>query len=162
MTPMRCAQAIAEYLQEKFDSIGYLAPDERTEGKPMHVYAGFLPRAMSDKEKMAQAPCIVIRPVKVVDTDAESTADLQILAATYNRAVQDGHLELYHVLELCRQWLCQSPVIGNMFMMKKPLETGIPEEQGFPEWIGYMKVTYTIGTPGINVNRMLEDERNFM
>lgn len=161
MTPMRCAQEVAAYLQEKFDAIGYSAFDERTDQKPMHVYAGFLPRALNDKDKMAQAPCIVIRPVKVVDTDAGSTADLQILAATYNRALKDGHLELYHVLELCRQWLCQSPVIGKMFMMKKPLETGIPEEQGYPEWIGYMKVTYTIGTPGINVNSLLEDEENF-
>ena len=162
MTPMRCAKEVASYLQKKFNSIGYVATDERADGKPMHVYAGFLPRAMSDKDKAAQAPCVVIRPVKVTDEDQESSVELQLLVATYNRAIEDGHLELYHALELCRQCLCQSPVISKMFMLKKPLETGIPEEQGFPEWIGYMKMSYTIGTPGVNVNTLLQDEENFM
>lgn len=161
MTPIRCAKEITKYLQEKFDAIGYTATDERTEHKPMHVYAGFLPRALSDREKAAQAPCVVVRPVKVVDADEASSVDIQILVATYNKALTDGHLEMYHALELCRQWLCQSPVIGRMFMLQKPLETGIPEEQGFPEWIGYMKAIYTIGAPGINVEKILEDKENF-
>lgn len=162
MTPMRCAMEVAGYLQNKFDSIGYIATDERTEGKTMHVYAGFLPRAMTDKDKAAQAPCVVVRPVRVMDEEEGSTVELQLLAATYNRAIEDGYRELYHVLELCRQWLCQAPVINGMFMLKKPMETGIPEEQGFPEWLGWMKVNYSIGMPGVNINRLLQDEKNFM
>lgn len=162
MTPIRCAREIADFLQEKFNDIGYTASDERVAGKPMHVFAGFLPLAVNDRDKMAQAPCIVVRPVKVTDTEEDSRVDIQLLAATYNKALEDGHLELYHALELCRQWLCQMPVINNMFMLVKPLETGIPEEQGFPEWIGWMKATYIIGKPGVNLRMILEDEKNFL
>lgn len=161
MTPMRCARELADFLQGRFDGIDYHSTDERLGGKSMHVYAGFLPRAMSEKDKQEQDPCIVIRPVKVNDLDMESEVELQLLVCTYNRDLSTGHLELYHALELCRQWLCQTPVVSSMFRLKKPMETGIPEEQGFPEWLGYMKVTYTIGTPGYNIDAILKDEKNF-
>ncbi len=161
MTPMRCARELAEFLQGKFDSVGYTSTDEKLGGKPMHVYAGFLPRAISEKDKQEQDPCVVIRPVKVNDLDMESEVELQLLVCTYNRDLSTGHMELYHALELCRQWLCQTPVVNAMFRLKKPMETGIPEEQGFPEWLGYMKVTYTIGMPGYNIEQILKDEKNF-
>lgn len=161
MTPMRCARELADFLQGRFDGIDYHSTDEKLGGKPMHVYAGFLPRAMSEKDKQEQDPCIVIRPVKVNDLDMESEVELQLLVCTYNRDLSTGHMELYHALELCRQWLCQTPVVNSMFRLKKPMETGIPEEQGFPEWIGYMKVTYTIGMPGYNIDAILKDEKNF-
>lgn len=162
MTPMRCARELASFLQEKFDGIDYCSTDEKLGGKPMHVYAGFLPRAMNEKDKLEQDPCVVIRPVKVNDLETESEVELQLLVCTYNRDLATGHMELYHALELCRQWICQTPVVNAMFRLKKPMETGIPEEQGFPEWLGYMKVTYTIGAPGYNIAAILKDEKNFM
>ena len=51
MTPIVCATKLAEFLQEKFNSIDYRATDERLDGKQMHVYAGFLPRTISEKDK---------------------------------------------------------------------------------------------------------------
>ena len=155
MTPMICAIKLAEFLQAKFDGIDYKATDERLEGKPMHVYAGFLPRTVSDKDKTEQDPCIVIRPVKVTDAAEESNVELQLLACTYNRDKNSGHMELYHALELVRQWIWQSPIIGGMFRLEGNTETGIPEEQGFPEWLGWMKVKYNIGKPGINVDQII-------
>ena len=155
MTPMVCATKLAEFLQEKFNGVDYRATDERLTGKQMHVYAGFLPRTISEKDKTQQDPCTVIRPVKINDSKDESTVELQLLVCTYNRDKYYGHMELYHALELIRQWLWQNPIVGGMFRLEGNTETGIPEEQGFPEWIGWMKVKYNIGKPGINVDQII-------
>ena len=78
MTPMRCAKEVASYLQKKFNSIGYVATDERADGKPMHVYAGFLPRAMSEKDKAPQETSnITYVNGKIVLTDELDSAILK-------------------------------------------------------------------------------------
>ena len=159
MTPISCATDVAKFLQDKFDSMGYRSTDKNLGDKPMHVFPGFLPKAMTDKEKAAMDPCIVIRPVKFNDLDEESTVELQLLFCTYNRSMDNGFLELYYAMECCRQWLCQEPVINRKYRINMPMESGIPEEQPFPEWLGYIKVSYTIGRPVIPIEKILEDEK---
>lgn len=150
MTPMDCAQELAKFLQEK--NADYTLQDEEVKENPINVYAGFLPLAKSSKEKAKLCPSIVVRPVEVEDQSGGmgggiSTVSLQLLFVTYNKAMQDGHLELYHLLEKNRQALLKSQTIGKRFRLSLPMKTMIPDEQPFPMWWGYMEVKYLIYQP---------------
>lgn len=163
MTPIRCARELGEFLKAKFDSIDYHPTAEGMEEKRISVFPGYLPRALSDEAKRKMSPCIVIRVVTVEDTARDgSTVSLELLVSTYNKEVIDGYLDLMHILELCRQWMNQSPIIGKVFALEKPLSVKLPEEQGFPTWWGVIEASYKIPSPGVNVNRLLEDEKNFI
>lgn len=149
MTPINCARNLAEFLREQFQ--GYSSPDEKVAGNSITIRDGFLPKQTTMDAKRRQNPYIVIRPVKVEDDDKEgSTADLQILVTTYDDDKEDGHLALYHILEFIRQSLLTHKLIKKKNMLQMPMKTMIPEEQPFPQWWGYMEVTYSIGQPGIN------------
>jgi hypothetical protein len=162
MTPIRCASELAKMLQGKFDGIDYHPTAEGLEKNTMHIYPGYLPRATTDEKKRAMNPCITVRVVKVEDTYEGSTVDLELLVTTYNKEFVDGYLDLAHILELCRQWMAQNIIIGNMFQLEKPLTVELPEEQGYPTWWGVITASYTIPRPGVNVNQLLEDENNFI
>ena len=67
MTPLECAEGIAEFLKEKFT-----AYQEYCEGRPenifssvdtdVNVYAGFLPRANNRADQKKLCPAVVVRP----------------------------------------------------------------------------------------------------
>ncbi len=162
MTPIRCATELKKLLKSKFDSIDYHPTAEGMEDRKMNVYSGYLPRATSDGAKQKMSPCIVVRVVSVEDTAQDSTVNLELLVTTYNKEVTDGYLDLLHILELSRQWICQTPILARTFQLEKPLTVKLPEEQGYPTWWGVITVSYTVPTPGVNVNRLLEDEENFI
>ncbi|WP_026766126.1 hypothetical protein [Selenomonas ruminantium] len=155
MTPIACAKALSEFLQEKFDSSDFTPTDEKTAGNGITIRDGFLPKKLTAQEKAKQDPCIVIRPVEITDTHEDSQVKLQLLAVTYNSDMENGHLELYHIMEYVRQVLEQNPIIAELFMLQMPVKTIIPEDQPWPEWWAYMELTYTVGLPGMSINRAL-------
>lgn len=161
MTPIRCACELGKLLKAKFDSIDYHPTAKDMEDRKMNVFSGYLKRTVSDEAKRQQSPCIVVRVVSVEDTAQDSTVNLELLVTTYNKEVEDGYLDLLHILELTRQWICQTPILARTFQLEKPLTMKLPEEQGYPTWWGIITVSYTVPTPGINVNQLLEDEENF-
>ncbi len=144
MTPIACANALAKFLEEAFKKSDYAPTDEKISFNKITIRDGFLPKRTSAKDKQEQNPCIVIRPVKITDTEKISTIELQLLALTYNSDPEKGHLEIYHILEFVRQQIEINPKIANRFRLSLPLTIVIPEEQPFPEWWAYMQIVYTI------------------
>lgn len=143
MTPIRCAEHVVDVLKEAFD--GYVSTDEKTSANGLTICAGFLPRKSNSKEKAALCPRIVVRPVQVTDNDeSDSLIELQVLAVTYCEDMNDGHFELYNLMEGIRQALLTHKIVGEVDMLQLPMTTTIPEEQPFPMWWGWMKVTYSI------------------
>lgn len=155
MTPIGCARALADFLQQHFDATGYRPIDEKIAGNKITVRDGFLPKATTNEEKKKQDPHIVIRPVEVTDTQEGSTITLQLLMMTYSADMEKGHLDLYHMAEIVRQAVEQQTIIGEMYMLQLPVKTLIPEEQPWPEWWAYMELTYTLGRPGRGFNQYL-------
>lgn len=146
MTPLDGAQAIADYLAEKFK--GYVPMDDATKGNGLTIRTGFLPRTTSAAAKKSGCPAIVVRPLDVTDElDGGSTMHVAILVQTYSGDLDMGHLELYHLLEFIRQALLSEHIIGGVVSLELPLKTTIPAEQAFPVWLGGIEATYTIGQP---------------
>lgn len=148
MTPIEATRALAKFLQQQFAEMDFTPTDEKTASNKITVRDGFLPRRNTAHEKQTQDPCVLIRPIEIVDDDNGSTVKMQILIVTYNSDMNDGHLELYHILECIRRFIEQSPILERRFMLNMPLKTLIPEEQPWPEWWAYMEATYTIGRLG--------------
>lgn len=145
MTPIEATRALAKFLQQQFAEMDFMPTDEKTANNKITVRDGFLPRRNTAREKQTQDPCVLIRPIEIIDDENGSTVKMQILIVTYNSDMNDGHLELYHILECIRRFIEQTPILERRFMLNMPLKTLIPEEQPWPEWWAYMEVTYTIG-----------------
>lgn len=155
MTPIGCARALANFLQQHFDKIGYRPIDEKIASNRLIVRDGFLPKVVTNEEKKKQDPHIVIRPVEITDTNEGSTMKLQLLMMAYSADLKKGHLDIYHIAEIVRQAVEQQTIIGEMYMLQLPVKTLIPEDQPWPEWWAYMELTYTLGRPGESINQYL-------
>lgn len=155
MTPIGCAKALANFLQEHFDRIGYRPLDEKIARNKITICDGFLAKAVSAEEKRERDPYIVIRPVEVTDSNEGSVIRLQLLMMTYSSDQKMGHLDLYHLAEIVRQAVEQNPIIGEMYLLRMPVKTLIPEDQPWPEWWAYMELNYTLGRPGAHINQYL-------
>lgn len=158
MTPIGCARALADFLQQHFDDIKYCPIDEKIATNRLIVRDGFLPKVTSNEEKKKQDPYIVIRPVEITDTDEGSVVKLQLLMMTYSADMEKGHLDLYHMAEIVRQSVEQQTVIDGMYMLQLPVKTLIPEEQPWPEWWAYMELSYTLSRPGASINQYLTQQ----
>lgn len=148
MTPILCAEHVAKLLQEAFE--GYKSTDEKTQNNGITIRSGFLPKTVTAADKQKQNPAIVVRPIEIIDDNEASDIKLQILATAYNEDKDNGHLELYHILEKVRYTLLTNRLVASRNMIELPMKTTIPEEQPFPVWWGYMEVSYNIGQPKPN------------
>ena len=155
MTPIGCARALVNFLQQHFDKIGYRPIDEKIASNRLIVRAGFLPKVATNEEKKKQDPHIVIRPVEISDTDDGSTMKIQLLMMTYSADMDKGYLDIYHIAEIVRQAVEQQSIIAEMYVLQLPVKTMIPEDQPWPEWWAYMELTYTLGRPGTSINQYL-------
>ncbi|WP_196590592.1 hypothetical protein [Pectinatus frisingensis] len=149
MTPIICAQALADVLKDKFST--FKPADAKIADNKITIRSGYLPLASTNEEKAKQSPYIMVRPIAVKDNietaDDESVLDMQILVSTFNTDKENGHLELFHMLEMIRQAILTHGVIGKRFTLKYPVDTIIPEVQPFPTWFAYFTLSYRIPTP---------------
>lgn len=154
MSPIECAQAVADFIRN--ECIQDYVPPQFTCTPPKKepitytpeivVRHGFLPKTVTAAEKAKQTYNVVVRPVEIidsVDTKSPSSIELQILVQTYDDDVTQGHLGLYHIMELIRQGIMRTRTIGE-YRSSGELKTEIPEEQPFPRWWGYMLIKFDL------------------
>lgn len=146
MTPILCARAVVEYLKRDFAN--YTPTDEKMAANDVVIRDGFLPKSYLSKDATKHKPYVIVRPVQVKDEESgHSGVSMQILVFTYNQDTENGHLELYNMMERIRQALLKKRTIGDMFRLSMPVISKIPEEQPYPNWWGYLLVDYGIAQP---------------
>lgn len=147
MTPIICADNIAQFLKEKLQN--YKSINEKVVVDNITVQSGFLPRTKTKEEKNKYCPYVIVKPVKVFDDieNHESNVLIQLLVTLYDDDLEQGHTELYHLLEFCRQQLLENKTIARKNRLLQPVTTYVPEEQPFPVWLGYMELTYSVPQP---------------
>ena len=154
MTPIICAEELTKMLKKE---LTYFTPSsDKVSTNGITYKTGFMPIPKNNTEKEKNFPYIAVRPFHIEDygpeADDESTANLYILVGTYNEDKDNGHYELYNMMEMIRQAILQHPVIGGNFELKYPLKSDIPESQGFPTWFGYIEARYSIPNTTEEVN----------
>lgn len=149
MTPILCTRAVAALIKTKFTD--FKATDIKVEGNGITIRDGYLPAAKTNDEKQKQCPYIIVRPIEISDDpddyDQESKVDFQILFATYNEDTENGHLELFDMLEVTRQLLLKNTIVDSCYKLQTPIKTHIPEVQPYPMWFAYMDLSYLVPTP---------------
>ena len=149
MTPLECAQGIAEFLRGKI--VDYEELVESTDGEEKenyNVYAGFLPYAANRQEQKKLCPAIVVRPLEVNDKKDDSTVLLGIYVTTYDEHKEIGCYGLYHLLEFVRfHLLACNPAAGKYFIEPGSMTTSVPDEQPFPQWWGRIDFSVYLEQP---------------
>lgn len=143
MIPVILLDELAKFL--KTANKDYRLLDERVKDNELLVTPGFLKQRESASEIFF--PHIVPRFIKGADTVNGSTVTVRIYFGTYCEEVTNGWRELFNLMEHTRQALLKKRTIANKFRMELPINYEMPEDQPYPEWVGYMDVIYTVAQP---------------
>jgi len=113
--------------------------------KQPQVVAGYLrEKKTAQKQEVPDFPHVVVRFLEDTDALESNTAHVRIIAGTYSQDEQNGWRDAMNVITRIKQALIKQRIIGNIFIMEKPIKTDLPEEQPFPEWVAMMTVNFTI------------------
>lgn len=153
MNSIQCAEEIADYFQRMVvkDSMKLrtlLFESESEEQEEINVYTGFLPYAGSDAEKKKLCPAIIVRPELVEDRQDCSLVHLLITVTSYDRDKQKGFYSLYSLLEWIRfRLLAHTPIDNKWLLQDGSLTMGVPSDQPYPQWWGYIEAVIYIPRP---------------
>nr|DAK36103.1 MAG TPA: tail completion protein [Caudoviricetes sp.] len=156
MTPLDVSDGIAEYLMNELRKLN--ENSDVTE-RPIRVWSGFLPRVDKNEDKRKLCPAVVVHPYSVSDADS-STVGITVLVTTYDEALTEGHVGLYHLLEVVRErLLSDNPVALKYEIKENTINTTIPDDQPYPQWVGYLEFEVYIPVIRRNLNKIFMDNK---
>lgn len=155
MTIVEVMDHLADFLK---DVVGaYLADSpESATGTAITVYSGYPYKRTNANTKESYIYALV---TKCTDTQAESTAEVEIGFNIYSAATEDQGRMLFNLMEHVRQELLKHPCIAKRILLNMPLQAEIPSEQPEPHFLGVLNATYVIGRPtevGLNYDDFQE------
>lgn len=156
MTPLDVSDGIAKYLMNELRKLNENSDvTERT----IRVWSGFLPRVDKNEDKRKLCPAVVVHPYSVSDADS-STVGITVLVTTYDEALTEGHVGLYHLLEVVRErLLSDNPVALKYEIKENTINTTIPDDQPYPQWVGYLEFEVYIPVIRRNLNKIFTDNK---
>ncbi len=156
MTPLDVSDGIAKYLMNELRKLN--ESSDVTE-RPIRVWSGFLPRVDKNEDKRKLCPAVVVHPYSVSDADS-STVGITVLVTTYDEALTEGHVGLYHLLEVVRErLLSDNPVALKYEIKENTINTTIPDDQPYPQWVGYLEFEVYIPVIRRNLNKIFTDNK---
>jgi len=156
MTPLDVSDGIAKYLMNELRKLN--ENSDVTE-RPIRVWSGFLPRVDKNEDKRKLCPAVVVHPYSVSDADS-STVGITVLVTTYDGALTEGHVGLYHLLEVVRErLLSDNPVALKYEIKENTINTTIPDDQPYPQWVGYLEFEVYIPVIRRNLNKIFTDNK---
>ncbi len=167
MTPMGAAMEIAEYLtryfteHEEYSNLDQPGQEGRAvkQGKPVSVYAGFLPLAQTRQEQEELCPAVVIRPTEVQDGSNETLVTMAAIVTTLDTDKRIGCMSLYHLLEIVRFILLSERTIAGRYLLQDgTMRTVVPDQQPFPQWWGEIEFKVFLPQPERKVNGFIGGE----
>lgn len=108
------------------------------------VLAGYLP---PKEPNSTDYPFVIVRFIEGTDAQDEGKAVIKIIAGTYSEDAQAGWRDPANILQRIRTEFLKRRIVGGKFRLEFPLKIEMPEEQPYPEWIGFMTTTWTIAQP---------------
>lgn len=156
MTPLDVSDGIAKYLMNELRKLN--ENSDVTE-RPIRVWSGFLPRVDKNEDKRKLCPAVVVHPYSVSDADS-STVGITVLVTTCDEALTEGHVGLYHLLEVVRErLLSDNPVALKYEIKENTINTTIPDDQPYPQWVGYLEFEVYIPVIRRNLNKIFTDNK---
>lgn len=149
MTAINLLTGLANALQAA--NKDYHLTDERVAGNKLICKPGYLKIKTAAEENLF--PHIIPRFVQGRDEeDGESAIAVRIFFGTYCEDVDTGWQELYNLMETSRIYLLTHRTIANRYRLIMPVSTYVVEPEPYPQWLGYMDVSYSIPQPREELN----------
>lgn len=156
MTPLDVSDGIAAYLM---DELCKLNETSDVTASTIRVWSGFLPRVDNNADLSKLCPAVVVRPYSVSDADS-STVGITVLVTTFDEALTKGHVGLYHLLEVVRErLLSDNPVALRYEIKDNTVNTTIPDDQPYPQWVGYLEFEVYIPVIRRNLNKIFTENK---
>lgn len=149
MTLVETMENLAKFLRGVVKEYSSNQPSGK---RPVEVYAGFPPVAMSAEERSSFIYALVTDFTDEADTPY-GTAKVEIGFSVYDDDKKEGWRSLFNLMEHVRQALLQNRIIAGRTSIILPMKGAISDSQPFPQWEGKITISYTIGQPtevGIN------------
>lgn len=117
--------------------------------KAPQVVAGYLPakRPKDQPDAVPDLPYVIVRLLRGEDQGNGSTATVKILIGTHSEAEQDGWRDAANIIERIRIELLKHRTVARRFRLELPLTYELPEEQPYPEWVGWLETRWALAQP---------------
>lgn len=112
--------------------------------KAPQVLGWGLPTKNSSEEP--DYPFVLCRLTTGEDNDNESTVHVKIMIGTHSEDVE-GWEDAANVLFRIRDSLLITRTLANKYELNLPLKWELPEEQAYPQWVGWIDSDWIIAQP---------------
>lgn len=161
MTPIVLLDALEEFIKDKTKDIILEVKQPKintedddevsTESTPItHRAADVYQMRLPDKEsETSQVPYILLQILTGKDTQelgqtTESECKVRLVFGTYSADGQKGSLDVLNLLTRVRIELLESGIVGDQFILKKPLEYMVYPDSTAPYYFGEMMTTWEV------------------
>lgn len=111
---------------------------------PVEVYSGWPPVRMASAEKASFIYTLALEWEDKADNTL-STCKMEIGFSIYDDDKERGCFSLYNIMEHVRQALLRYRTLNGRNRLELPLKSEVSDEQRYPQWLGAITATYTIG-----------------
>jgi hypothetical protein len=143
-------EALRDFVYNSTENILFTRPDTNETVRPQ-VYIGWTPPKNLNPDDY-DIPGIIIGIPEGSEEDDSSILNVTFTFATYSPGADttkldmQGYKELLYLQNFVRYKLLSKRIINSKTTVQKPLTWGVPEEQPYPYWVGWMKFQATIPT----------------
>lgn len=136
----------------------WLETNKKDIEKPPQVVAGYLSSKKptnDEKKDIPDYPYVICRLLGGEDTRQNGAVTIKIIIGTYSEDEQNGWRDVANIIQKIWIELFKKQIVANQFKVEYPMSFEMPEEQPFPEWVGWMNTTWIVAHPvlegGLNV-----------
>lgn len=139
-TPISLIDAVRDFCEEVTKQ--YFLETNKNHNKEPQVVTGYLPTKKStDKPDF---PYVIVRFMEGNDSQ-DSTVNLKIIVGTYDEEDDsNGWRDVLNILQRIRTELFKRQALANKYRVELPFKYLLPEDQPYPEWIGWIETKWII------------------
>jgi hypothetical protein len=143
MTPIVLLDRLKDFIEEQTRDLLLsvrVKSEEEPQERPAHVYRMRLPNKEGETKLI---PYILLQFITGEDAqeknkDPESGCMVRIVVATYSEDGETGAMDVLNVITRIRIALLKTGVIGDQFLLKKPIEYLVYPDSTYPYFLGEM------------------------
>ena len=143
MTSVELMDNLTEFIRE---IVKDYSSQQKGGDVPVAVYSGWPPIRMASAEKESFIYALALEWEDKAD-NTFSTCKVEIGFSIYDDDKERGCFSLYNIMEHVRQSMLKHRTINCRNRLELPVKSVVSDDQFYPQWLGAITATYTIGQP---------------
>jgi hypothetical protein len=109
------------------------------------IIDGYLPpKNPKDPQAIEDFPFVIVRYLSDEGQMENSTAKVKVICGVYSEDDRRGWRDFLNLSNTIKTHFSSTPFFGKCFEVQLPIKREFPEEQGVPEWMGWLMLTISI------------------